>query len=456
MPTPCLGPLRRREFLRLGTLALGGLSLPDVLRLQARGQEAAAGSPPNTSVILFWMWGGPSHLETYDLKPLAPSEYRGPFKPIATSVSGLDICEVFPLQAKLGDKISLIRSLHHQMSSHNDGSIELLTGKTPEREDATSTAFSEHPDFGMIASRVRGPRADGMPNYVGIPRQPFMTRPTYLGVSHAALATGDPSAQNYAPPNLMLAAGVDGTRLDDRRGLMGQFDRFRRDLDLRGSLGGSEEFRQRAMHMLTTPEVARAFDVGREDDAVRDRYGRHLWGQACLLARRLAESGVSVITIDALAPTLSDRYFSWDDHINPQTRWDMADAMRYRAPFMDQGISALIEDIYQRGLDRRVMVVCVGEFGRTPRLVNNSGLIGRDHWPAAQSALVSGGGLRMGQVIGATNSKGEFPAERPLSPQDLLATMYRHLGISASAELTSFAGRPIPILPFGQPIAELV
>lgn len=456
MLNPCPGPLRRREFMRLGTLALGGLSLPDLLRLRSRAGESGAGKPADTSVILFWMWGGPSHLETYDLKPLAPSEYRGPFKPIATCVPGLDLCEVFPLQAKLGDKISLIRSLHHGMSSHNDGSIELLTGKTPEKEDVTSTAFSEHPDFGMIVSRMRGARADGMPQYVGIPRQPFMTRPTYLGVSHAALATGDPSAKTYTPPNLSLAAGVDGARLDDRRGLMGQFDRFRRDLDLHGGLGGSEEFRHRAMHMLTTPEVARAFDIGNEEDAVRDRYGRHLWGQACLLARRLAENGVSVITIDALAPTLSDRYFSWDDHINPQTGWDMADAMRYRAPFMDQGISALIEDLYQRGLDQKVMLVCVGEFGRTPRLVNNSGLIGRDHWPAAQAALVSGGGLRMGQVVGATNSKGEFPAERPLTPQDLLATVYRHLGIDPRAELVSFAGRPVPILPHGKPIAELV
>lgn len=453
MLTPCRGPLRRREFLRVGTLALGSLSLGDLLRL--RSLAAPAASPPDTTVILFWMWGGPSHLETYDLKPLAPSEYRGPFKPIHTCVPGLDVCEVFPLQAKLGDKIALVRSLHHQMSAHNDGSIELLTGKTPEREDATSTALSEHPDFGMIASRLRGTRADGLPQYVGIPRQPFMTRPMYLGASHAALATGDPSAKSYQPPNLTLAAGVDGARLDDRLGLMRQFDRFRRDLDLHGSLGGSEDFRGRALHMLTTPQVAQAFDVSQEEGAVRDRYGRHLWGQACLLARRLAERGVSVITIDALAPTLSDRYFSWDDHINPITGWDMADAMRYRAPFMDQGISALIEDIYQRGLDRKVLLVCAGEFGRTPRLVENSGLIGRDHWPAAQSALLSGGGLRMGQVVGQTNSKGEFPQQRPLTPQDLMATIYRHLGIDPKTELTSFAGRPVPILPFGQPIAEL-
>ncbi|MBX3414357.1 MAG: DUF1501 domain-containing protein [Pirellulales bacterium] len=460
-PQHCSGPLARRDFLRAGTLAFGGLTLAEMLA--ARHASAATSSvsknaagQPDTSVILFWMWGGPSQLETYDLKPDAPSEYRGPFRPIATNVPGIDLCELFPLQAKLADKFSLVRSLHHDMSAHNDGSIEVLTGKTPTRPDPTSTAFSEHPDFGMIASRLRPPRSDGMPHYVGIPRQPFMTKPNYLGVAHAALATGDPSAENYRPPNLTLAAGVDGARLDDRRHLVAEFDRMRRDLDQRGTLEGIGDFRAAAIELLTRPEVAQAFDLTREDPRLRDRYGRHLWGQSFLLARRLAEAGVGVITIDALAPTLSDRYFSWDDHINPTTRWDMADAMRYRAPFMDQGISALIEDLYTRGLDRRVMLVALGEFGRTPRLVNSSGLIGRDHWPGAQSALISGGGLRMGQVVGATNSKAEYPTERPLTPKDLLATIYRHLGIDPHAALSDYSGRPVHILSEGEPIAELL
>jgi uncharacterized protein (DUF1501 family) len=208
--------------------------------------------------------------------------------------------------------------------------------------------------------------------------------------------------------------------------------------------------------MLVNPRVATAFDLSREDPRLRDRYGRHLWGQSCLLARRLAEAGAAVITIDALAPTLSDRYFSWDDHINVQTRWDLADAMRRRAPFLDQALSALIEDIASRGLDRRVLVVAVGEFGRTPRLVRADGLSGRDHWPDAQSALVAGGSLRMGQVIGATNRRGEYPVERPLTPKDLLATIYRHLGIDPRVEFRDFAGRPVPILPDGEPIRELI
>jgi Protein of unknown function (DUF1501) len=452
MPGPsCTGPTRRREFLRLGTLALGGLGLDQLLAARA----AAASPDPDTSVILFWMWGGPSQFETYDPKPDAPAEIRGPFRPIPTAVPGMDLCELFPLQARLGDKIALVRSLHHTMSAHNDGSIEVLTGKTPVRPDPTSTALSEHPDFGMVTSRVRGVRPDGMPRYVGIPRQPFMTRPTYLGVAHSAFATGDPSAPDFHPPALTLVGGLDGRRLECRRDLQGQFDDIRRGQDGHGG-GGGDPFREAAFQMFTSPKVAAAFDLSREDPRLRDRYGRHLWGQSCLLARRLAEAGSSVITIDALAPSLSERYFSWDDHINVQTRWDLGEAMRHRAPFMDQALSALIEDVYARGLDRKVLVVAAGEFGRTPRLTHAGGLIGRDHWPAAQSALVSGGGLRMGQVIGATNRRGESPAERPLTPKDLLATIYRHLGIDHRAEFRDLSGRPVPILPEGEPIRELI
>jgi len=451
----CVGPLQRREFLRLGRLALGGLALPDLLRARAATTSAAA--PPDTTVILFWMWGGPSQLETWDCKPDAPSEYRGPLKPIHTTVPGLDVCEVFPLQAKLGHRISLVRSLHHKMSSHNDGSIELLTGKTPAKEDPTSTAKSDHPDFGMVASRLRGAPSSGLPAYVGIPRVPFMVQPTYLGMTHSGFAAGNPAVPGFKPPNLALDAGINGARLGDRRHLVGQLDRLRRAADLRGAFDATDQFRDQAFQLLTSTAVADAFALERELPETRERYGRHLWGQSCLLARRLAEAGASVITIDALSPVPTNPiYFSWDDHSNPATGWNLEGAMRWRAPFMDQGLSALIEDIYQRGLDRKVMVVAVGEFGRTPRLASPQGVLGRDHWPSAQSALVSGGGLRMGQVIGATTSKAEYPVERPLAPQDLLATIYRHLGIDSQAALVDFTGRPVHILPHGEPIRELV
>jgi hypothetical protein len=445
--------MSRREFLRIGTLALGGLTLPELLA----ARQASGLAAPDTAVILFWMWGGPSHLETYDLKPDAPSEYRGPFKPIHTAVPGLDVCELLPRHARLGKRLSLVRSLHHTMSSHNDGSIEVLTGKTPAVPDPTSTATSQHPDFGMVASKVRGRRVGGLPQYVGIPRQPFMTRPAYLGLSHQGFHAGDPSSPTYSPPHLALAGGISSARLGDRRGLLARFDRLRRDIDLAGKLEGADKLRGAALQMLTNAEIARAFDIGKEPSRLRDRYGRHLWGQSCLLARRLAEAGAGVITIDALAPEMGKPvYFSWDDHANAQPGWDLARGMHWRAPFLDQALAALIEDIYDRGLDRKILVAALGEFGRTPRLSHNSGCLGRDHWPDAMCALLSGGGLRVGQVVGSTNSKGEYPKDRPLTPKDLLATFYRHLGIDYRQTFLDFTGRPIPILGEGEPIAELI
>lgn len=450
----CPGPQRRREFLRAGVLALGGVSLEQVLR-----NRANAGDSRETSVILFWMWGGPSQLETYDLKPDAPLEYRGPLRPISSSVPGLDLCEYFPLQAAMADRFSVIRSLHHEMSAHNDGSIEVLTGKTPRVPDPTSQARSEHPDFGMVASFVRGPHPEGVPRYVGVQRQPFMTQPAYLGVAHKAFETGDPSAADYAPRNLTLAAGLDQGRLETRRDLAGQFDRFRRDLDLRGSLEGTDAFRSAAYQMLTSPKVARAFDLSSEDPRLRDRYGRHRWGQSCLMARRLAEAGVAVINIDATAPNDTTKHFSWDDHASA---FHLDFAQRERLPQMDQALSALLDDLFVRGLDQNVLVIACGEFGRTPRVTyaptNFSGQpgVGRDHWPQAFSALIAGGGLRMGQVVGATNARAEFPIADPLTPQDLLATVYRHLGIDPQRTIPDFSGRPTPILPDGRPIAALI
>lgn len=448
----CDGPVHRREFLRAGALALGGMTLPQLAAASPRGQLSS-----DTSVILFWMWGGPSQLETFDPKPNAPSEYRGPFRPIATNVPGLDICEIFPRLAQIADKYTVIRSVHHEMASHNDGSIEMLTGKTPTRADPTSTAVSEHPDLGMITSRMRGPGPGGIPSYVGIPTKPFMTRPQYLGVSHTAYEAGDPSVENFKPANLKLDAGLNASRLADRHGLMSQFDRFRRQTEQTGSRDGIDQFHGQAIELLSSPRVAEAFDLNRESPQLRDKYGRTLWGQSCLLARRLAESGVSLITIDALAPQFGlKRYFSWDDHVIPMYDWDLGPAMQFRANHLDPALSTLIDDIFARNLDRKIVVIAMGEFGRTPRISHASGLQGRDHWPQSMSVLVSGGGWRMGQAIGATNSKAEYPSERPLTPQDLLATVYRHLGVDPHHEFLDFAGRPQRILYHGDPIHELI
>lgn len=427
--------------------------MPDLLRLRAMSPSGQS----DTSVILFWMWGGPSQFETYDMKPDAPSDYRGPLRPIRTNVVGLQICEYLPLQAKIADKFSLIRSLHHTMTAHNDGSIEMLTGKTPVVPDLTSQAKSLHPDFGMIASRMRGPRADGLPHYVGVPKTPFMTQVNYLGVAHQGYETGDPAREHFAPTNLRLVTGIDQERLQDRRALLRQFDTMRNHGD--ATMDQLDPYRAAAFQILTSDRVANAFDIGQESSDLRDRYGRHRWGQSCLLARRLAEAGVAVINVDATAPNDTTKHFSWDDHA-PAFHLDYA--QRERLPQMDQALATLILDLEQRGLSERVMVIACGEFGRTPKLThsptNFSGQIGlgRDHWPFAFSALIAGGGLRMGQVVGRTNAKGEYPIEDPVTPQDLLATVYRHLGIDYQHALIDFAGRPVPILPSGRPIAQLI
>lgn len=449
----CPGPLRRRDFLRAGTLALGGLSLPQVLRARAASQSLDV----DTSVILLYLHGGPSQLETYDLKPDAPSSYRSVFGAIPTNVPGLELCELFPRQAQIADKFTLIRSLHHDVGIHSDGGIVVLTGKRPTQLDPTSQSKSEHPDLGMIASRVRGFGATMMPPYVTLPRKPYMTQPAYLGLHHNPFEVDDPSKPDFRAPHLQLSADLQARGLDDRRRLLGQLDRFRAAVDLTGQLAGTDRFRELALGMLTRPEVATAFDLSREDPALRDRYGRHLWGQGCLLARRLAEAGTAVINLYIDTPENGPDFTNWDDHSGNAGRpGHFAGYMRTRLPYLDQALSALIEDLFARGLDRRILVVVMGEFGRTPRIAENSTGVGRDHWPDAYSALVSGGGLRMGQVIGATNSKAEYPTENPLTPYDLLATIYRHLGIDTELALPDFAGRPIPILNAGTPIRDLI
>jgi hypothetical protein len=442
-------------------LALGGLSLADVLAARtARAATSSAAASPDTAVILLYLHGGPSQLETYDLKPAAPSSYRSVFAPIPTNVPGIEICEHFPLQARLADRFSLVRSLHHDVGIHSDGGIIVLTGKRPSQLDPTSQSKSEHPDFGSIASRVRGLGPSGIPPYIAIPSRPYMTRPAYLGAHHAAFELGDPSragGQGFAPPQMYLSAGRDAHAFDDRRALLKAVDKYRRDLDQQEGLAATDNFREQAFQILTSPEAAAAYDLAQEKDALRDRYGRHLWGQGCLLARRLAESGAAVISLFIDAPKSGPDFTNWDDHSGNAGRpGHFGGYMQTRLPYLDQALSALIEDIFARGLDRKILVVVVGEFGRTPRLSHNSLGTGRDHWPQAYTALVSGGGLRMGQAVGATNSKAEFPTERPYTPQDLLATIYRHLGIDPSRQFTDHSGRPIPILPNGEPIRELI
>jgi hypothetical protein len=445
--------MKRRDFLRIGGLALGGLGLADTLAARAR----SASGRRDTSVILVYCLGGASQLETYDLKPDGPAEMRSVFRPIATRVPGMSVCELLPLHARVAHRFSLIRSLHHRINIHNDGSILVLTGKEPLVPDPTSTAKSEHPDFGMIASKLRGQPASGLPRYVSVPGPFHMTRPTYLGSAHQPFGTGDVSYPGYRPAQLSLR-GVSARGLDDRRRLLQQLDGIRRAGEQQ-TTASLDQFRQEAFQILTSPAVARAFDLEREPTKLRDRYGRHLWGQGCLLARRLAEAGTPVISLIANTPRFGPEFTNWDDHPgNAMRPGHFAQYMRVRLPYFDQAVSALIEDLFDRGRERDILLVVVGEFGRTPRLRTGppDQSIGRDHWPDAYSALVAGGGFQMGKVVGATNARGEYPVDTPLTPHDLLATIYRHLGIDPRHEFTDLTGRPAPVLSQGEPIRALL
>ncbi len=453
-PETCPGPWKRREVLRVGALALGGIDLPRLLSARDRSGSATA----ETSVILLFLHGGPSQLETFDLKPDAPDGIRGVFQPIETNVPGIAICEHFPKLAGLADRIALVRSLHHEMAVHSDGQIEVMTGKTPPRIDPTSNSKSDHPDIGHITSHRRGSRADGLPRYVAMPSPLYATQPTYLGTGVRPYTIADPTQPGFSP--LGVAVSGPARNLDGRKDLLARLDAARRSIDRRaGEAEALGRCQGQAFRLLTSPDVARAFDLEREGPRLRDRYGRHRWGQSCLLARRLVEAGTSVVTLFMDTPKDGPDFTNWDDHPGNAGRpGHFGTYMKTRLPYLDEALSALIQDVYDRGLDRRVMIVVMGEFGRTPRIRKGppDQSVGRDHWPQASCALVSGGGLRMGQVIGATDKHAAYPSRRPVSAKDLLATVYHHLGIDTTHVYHDHLGRPAPVLAEGSPIDELI
>lgn len=461
----CPGPIQRREFLRIGLSGFASLSLPGLLQLRA---HAAAEKPkPKTAVILVWLRGGLSHLETYDTKPDAPSEIRGIYNPISTCVPGLRIGELLPRHAKIADKFTLLRSMTHTGGGHPAGSLQMLTGD-PDAADKPKPVF---PDWMTVANYLRADRNRPLPNYVGVnPITNYdnftIAGSAYLSPSYGPFAvTGDPSDPHFEVPYIGFKDQAQADRMNDRVRLKQSLDRLARAVDQSGTMRAMDDFETQALGLLTSPAAREAFDLNREPDRIRDRYGRNQWGQQCLMARRLVEAGVEIITTELSGP-LCGRVQNWDDHAVNQ---HIFDAYKFRMPNFDQAVSALIEDLYARGLDKRVLVIVSGEFGRTPRVtqVASSGggvasapagtvQPGRDHWPNAFSNLWAGGGIQTGGVIGATDKFGENVAERPCSPGDFLATIYRHLGIEAGQiTIPDFSGRPNAILPRGAPIPEL-
>jgi uncharacterized protein (DUF1501 family) len=456
----------------VGLSGFATLSLPGLLQLRARA--AAAGAAPsaktNTAVILVWLRGGLSHLESYDPKPAAPSETRGVYGTIPTNVPGTHLSELLPLHARIADKFTLVRSMSHTGGGHPAGSLQMLCGDP----DAADKLKPVYPDWMTVANFVRSREADAgrlLPNYVGVNPITNYDNFTIAGSAYVNPAYGpftvhgDPSRPNFKVPNISFNDPSQAQRLGERVRLKHELDRLTRAVDQSGTMSAIDGFETQALNLLTSPAARDAFDLSRETDGVRDRYGRNQWGQQLLMARRLVEAGVEIITTTLDGP-LCGRVQNWDDHAVNQ---HVFDAYKMRMPFFDQAVTALIEDVYARGLDKRVLVVVTGEFGRTPRITTDASTgvgvasapagtmqPGRDHWPAAFSQLWAGGGIPTGGIIGSTDKLGEYVKDRRHSPGDFLATIYQHLGVDTQITIPDFAGRPQFILPTGgEPIPEL-
>jgi hypothetical protein len=442
----------RRSFLKAGVLGAAGLGLADLLRLEARASGTQpANSARKPSVIILWMRGGPSHIDMWDPKPNAPAEYRGEFGVGSTKVPGITLSDMLPMCGQVMDRWSIVRSLYHADAGHSSGDQICFTGYPP----GPNPDENVYPSCGSIVSKQLGHRTPQLPAYVMIPRNVPGTSPAYLGVAHKAFETGaDPAnAGPFSVPNFALPAGVTLERIGDRRQLLGSFDQVRREVDASGQMDALDRFGQQAWGILTAPAARDAFDLDREPAPVRERYGflpafdpqaanrcgAPAWSQRILLARRLVEAGVRLVTVDL-------RW--WDTHVKGFESLRLGFLPRF-----DRAYSALIEDLDARGLLESTLVIAWGEFGRTPRVNNDAG---RDHYPNVFSAALAGGPVKGGRVVGESDEKGAFPKSNAKTPQDVLATMYQHLGVDVEQQYLNSSGRPIAVLPSGKPIEELL
>ncbi|MCC7418972.1 MAG: DUF1501 domain-containing protein [Planctomycetaceae bacterium] len=437
----------RREVLRAGFLGLGGLSLADMLRAEAAANPGSSRPKREKSVILLFVHGGPSHLETYDMKPYASSEIRGPFLPVRTNVSGIEVCEHLPNHAKIADRFTLIRSCTHDEADHFAGHRRFLSGYGKLKPGFGYESY--YPQVGAVANRLLSGGDKGMPAAIAV-NGVVVNGPDYAagvsegywsGVYRVPIVNGSMRDTHLS---------VDANRLDDRMLLQGSLDRFRREVDASGMMSNMDEFNRRAIEIVTSGAAAKAFDISREDPRIVEKYGDG-YGRDALIARRLVEAGVRFVSVCVRGGGPGTKAYDWDDHA---VNWDMLGAMNARLPKYDHVVPTLIDDLYDRGLNEDVLLIVTGEFGRTPRLEFRDGKIGRDHWPSAMSILISGGDMPMGQVIGATDAIGARPSSRPLDPHDILATIYRFLGINHELHLPDPAGRPIA-LTHGKPVPEL-
>jgi hypothetical protein len=433
MTKPAPG-LTRRNLLAAG-LTFPAMSLPGVLRLRAASRDA--GTPTRgTAVIFVMLGGGASQFETYDPKPDAPAEVRGDLKAIPTAVPGVQFCELMPRQASLMKHMAVVRSVAHHEASH----IALHVVETGYfLKNSGNSLAGEMPAVGCVVAKARGGAAGGLPGYVSLPRMYAYSGPHHLGKRRAAFdVSADPNDPAYRVANLDLVKGVTPERMDDRRALLRSVGDTQQVLDIHDTAKEIDAFQRQALELVTGEKARTALDITREPEKVRDAYGRNSFGQRLLLARRLAEAGVPFINV---------RTLDWDDHDK------LPERMRKRSPEYDTGIAALISDLVSRGMNRDVLVVAMGEFGRTPKVNQNAG---RDHWPGVSSVLLAGGEYRMGQAVGASDSKGAAALRSPYLPQQVLGMVYRHLGIDPGLTFPDFSGRPRHVLEEREPISELV
>ena len=436
----CAG-ITRRSLLQAGVLSFSGLSLADAMRAGTLASTTPRNSAvaDRTSVILIWLDGGPSQHETYDPKPDAPEQFRGPISSISTSVPGVQLSSLMPESARLLDRMALIRSMHHNNNDHFSAAHWMLTGY---KGAGNAPTVPKVPSAGAVVSRLKGAKASGVPPYVGLPRinsvglSPGDHGAAYLGAAYNPFSVdGDPNDPKYRVSNLSLPKGISVDRLNDRKLLLAQFDHTRQLAD---EMPGEEDpFRAAAFDLLTGPTARAAFDLRTESPRLRDRYGRHQWGQSTLIARRLVEAGTRFVTLT---------FGGWDYHAN------LEKTVKRMVPNLDRAVATLVDDLHQRGLLETTLVLVMGEFGRTPKMnkgLPNNKVPGRDHWGKVMSVMAAGAGVAGGRVVGASNTRGEVPKDMPVTPADLVATIYDRVSIDPETLFYDRLSRPMPIIPNG-------
>ena len=436
----CAG-IARRDFLQLGVGGVLGLGMGDLISLRADAAKAAGKvNPENINCILVWLDGGPTHFETFDPKPNAPSDVRGEFKSIPTNITGVHFCETVPRLARSLDKMAIVRSICHKDPNHGGGNHYMMTGAPTPVPVNCGSSVSFHPSFGSMVSHIRGVN-DGLPSYATLPRKSRSAGPHFLGGQHAPFVIdGDPNKDGYRVRDVVLPKSISEGRANNRLQLRKSLDRMLRIADSAAAdpAVDFDSFYQQGIDLISSKEAQAAFDIARESKEVRDRYGRNDFGQRLLLARRLTEVGVSFVTV---------YNGGWDHHTKI-----FQDGFKKKIDTVDLGVSALINDLHERGQLDNTLVLLLGEFGRTPKINKDAG---RDHWPHAMSVLVAGAGVPAGQIIGETDVKGYYAADKIYSPEDFACSIYSKMGIDPKMVLHTNTGRPLPIVNGGSPIKEL-